>query len=144
MRSFLVSVGIVLSLLVTIKPREIAITPVVQPTQPVGQILATSTINLPANLPALVRGYSIQFGINPVYSSCIVSHESQWDPTKPGDDGNSRGLWQISKIWHPEVSDSEANNPVSSTLWSLAWIKSGHAEQWSTYWEYCSSTPIFE
>lgn len=84
MRSFLVSVGIVLSLLVTIKPREIAITPVVQPTQPVGQILATSTINLPANLPALVRGYSIQFGINPAYSSCIVSHESQWDPTKPG------------------------------------------------------------
>lgn len=139
MKSFLVLLGIALTLL-SFKTRVIAVTPQAQPIPSAGQILATSTIDI----PAMVYEQSVAFGINPKFSSCIVSHESQWDPTMPGDDGNSRGLWQISRVWHPEVSDSVAYNAVSSTLWSLNWIKEGHAGQWSTYWLYCSSTAIFK
>jgi hypothetical protein len=139
MKQLLVLLGIVMALLALSKPRVITITAHAQSNIVVPQILATSTINI----PAMVSSYAQSYGINPAYASCIVSHESQWDPTKPGDDGNSRGLWQISRVWHPEVSDAVAFSPVSSTLWSLAWIKAGHWTQWSTYWLYCSSTPIF-
>lgn len=93
-----------------------------------------------------MRAYVIQeakdYGVNPNLAICIVSHESQWDATKKGDDGNSRGLWQISQIWHPEVSNVVANSAESSTLWSLQWIAAGHIKQWSTFSEYCSNIPV--
>jgi hypothetical protein len=76
-------------------------------------------------------------GVNPELAICIVTHESQFNPTRLGDDGNSRGLWQISKIYHPEVPDNVAFSEVSSTQWALNWIKQGHIRQWSTYKEYC-------
>jgi hypothetical protein len=144
MKPLLVGVTALIALLVPFmaKPRVVAIVvPIVEAQSTSSETFATSTSIL--DLQVMVASESVKFGINPSYSSCIVSHESQWDPTKPGDDGNSRGLWQISKVWHPEVSDAVANNALASTLWSLAWIKAGHAKQWSTYWENCSSTPIF-
>lgn len=96
----------------------------------------------PQGVDGYIRQEAAQFDINPNFASCIVSHESQ-DTDRTGDDGNSRGYWQISKIWHPEVADSCADSLECSTDWSLAWIKAGHAKQWSTFWLYCSSTPIF-
>jgi hypothetical protein len=97
---------------------------------------------IPTSPDAYIRTEAAQKGVNPDFASCIVSHESQ-DTDRPGDDGNSRGYWQISKIWHPEVSDAVAYSLQSSTLWSLNWIKAGHAAQWSTYGLYCSSTAVF-
>ena len=138
MKHLLVVFAIVMALL-AFKPRVITIT---GHAQSLPEILATSTANVPA-LENMVSSYAKDIGINPAYASCIVSHESQWSD-RAGDDGNSRGLWQISKIWHPEVSDAIAYSFQSSTLWALNWIAQGHAKQWSTYWIYCSSTPIFE
>jgi hypothetical protein len=80
--------------------------------------------------------------INPIIVSYIVSHESQWRSWKTGDDGNSRGLWQISKIYHPEVSDVCAYDYRCSTLWSLNWIKKGNIGQWSTFKEYCTKIEL--
>jgi hypothetical protein len=82
-------------------------------------------------------------GINPGLATCIVSHESQWDAAKPGDDGQSMGLWQISRIWHPEVPISVSLDPESSTIWALDWIAKGHVGQWSTYRIYCLNYPVF-
>jgi hypothetical protein len=86
---------------------------------------------------------SVTLGINPALSECIVSHESQWK-NRPGDDGESRGIWQVSEVWHPEVSDAVAYSEVSSTIWALNWIAEGHVRQWTTYREYCSDIPVFE
>ena len=117
----------------------------------VNKLSATATVeqNLPTATSSItsienyVKAESIEYGINPKLTSCIISNESQWNPTKLGDDGNSRGLWQISQIWHPEVSNAVAFSAVSSTLWSLSWIKAGHIKQWSTYREYCSDISVF-
>jgi hypothetical protein len=98
--------------------------------------LASTASQLPNGQPA-VKGYVLnrakELGVNPIVAAFIVSHESQWDPTKTGDDGNSRGLWQISSIWHPEVSDACAYNVECSTNWSLEQILHGHIEEWSTW-----------
>jgi hypothetical protein len=112
------------------------VTPTATIPAPVALLATTSTPQ------AWVAAESLKYGVNPSFSSCIVSHESQWQ-NRSGDDGNSRGYWQISKIWHPEVSDAVAYSFQSSTDWSLDWIAQGHAKQWSTFWLYCSSTPIF-
>lgn len=52
-----------------------------------------------------------------------------------GDDGQSRGYWMISDVYHPEVSTACADDLACSTDWSLQWIAAGHIDQWST-WKY--------
>lgn len=37
--------------------------------------------------------------------------------------GNDRGLWQWNDKWHPDISDTDAYNPVKATQW--AYRKSG-------------------
>jgi hypothetical protein len=82
---------------------------------------------------AFVQTKALEYGVNPKLALWIVKHESQFDPRAKGDGEASRGLWQISKIYHPEVSDAVAFNVTSSTKWSLKRIRSGKANEWSTY-----------
>lgn len=96
-----------------------------------------------SSLAVFVQNQAILRGINPNLADCIVFHESQWT-NRDGDDGQSRGLWQISKIFHPEVTDACAYDYSCATKWSLNWIAQGHVEQWSTYHLYCGSLKIFQ
>ena len=82
---------------------------------------------------AYVQTEATEFGVNPKLALWIVKHESEFNPRAKGDGEASRGLWQISKIYHPEVSDAMAFNVASSTEWSLERIRSGKANEWSTY-----------
>jgi hypothetical protein len=85
---------------------------------------------------AYVEAQAMKYGVNPNLAIWIVRHESQFNPRAKGDGEASRGLWQISKIYHPEVTDAVAFNVVSSTDWSLGRIRAGKANEWSTY-HYC-------
>jgi hypothetical protein len=85
---------------------------------------------------AYVEGAAKTRGVNPLVAEWIVTHESRHHPEATGDGGESRGLWQINKAWHPEVSDACAYNVTCSTDWSLERIRAGHVEEWST-WKYC-------
>jgi hypothetical protein len=82
---------------------------------------------------AYVQAQAMEFGVNPLLALWIVKHESQFNPRAKGDGEASRGLWQISKIYHPEVSDAAAFSVAMSTEWSLARIRAGKANEWSTY-----------
>ena len=84
-------------------------------------------------IPNFIRQEAIKYGVDPLTALFIVQHESQFRPEAMGDDGQSRGLWQISKRWHPEVSDEMAFSPRKSTEWALKRIKAGYANEWSTY-----------
>ena len=85
------------------------------------------------DVKAYVRTQAVEYGVNPNLALWIVKHESQFNPRAKGDGEASRGLWQISKIYHPEVSDAMAFNVASSTEWSLERIRSGKVNEWSTY-----------
>jgi hypothetical protein len=98
-------------------------------------VLESSTLKLYVDIASIIDG------VNPALAECIVGHESQWG-NKTGDDGNSRGYWQISRIWHPEVTDTEAYSFIFSTNWSLNRIASGYIKQWSTYKKYCSNITV--
>ena len=100
---------------------------------------AVNALNLRSGRPtaqqvkAYVQTEAVEHGVNPTLALWIVKHESQFNPRARGDGEASRGLWQISKIYHPEVSDAMAFNVRSSTEWSLQRIRSGKAREWSTY-----------
>jgi hypothetical protein len=85
---------------------------------------------------AYVEGAAKTRGINPQAAEWIVTHESRDHPEATGDGGESRGLWQINRAWHPEVSDACAYNVACSTDWSLERIRAGHIDEWRT-WKYC-------
>jgi hypothetical protein len=80
-----------------------------------------------------VQAQAVEYGVNPKLALWIVKHESEFNPRARGDGEASRGLWQISRIYHPEVSDEAAFDVASSTAWSLERIRSGKVKEWSTY-----------
>ncbi len=82
---------------------------------------------------AYVGTVALEYGVNPNLALWIVKHESAFNPQAKGDGEASRGLWQISRIYHPEVSDATAFSVTSSTQWSLQRIREGKATEWSTY-----------
>jgi hypothetical protein len=84
---------------------------------------------------AYVQRSAKAVGVNPYVAEWIVSHESQHRPQATGDGGESRGLWQINRIYHPEVSDRCAYDMECSTDWALQRILDGNANEWST-WKY--------
>ena len=92
-----------------------------------GGVLAAQAVK------AYVEAQALKYGVNPNLAIWIVRHESQFNPRAKGDGEASRGLWQISKIYHPEVTDTIAFNMASSTEWSLGRIRAGKAHEWSTY-----------
>jgi hypothetical protein len=82
---------------------------------------------------AYVRTQAVERGVDPQLALWIVKHESSFNPRAKGDGEASRGLWQISKIYHPEVSDDEAFGVTSSTDWSLQRLRAGKVNEWSSY-----------
>lgn len=98
----------------------------------------TSTRREQLEARAYVQSASKSAGVNPRVAEWIVSHESRHHPEATGDGGESRGLWQINKAWHPEVSDTCAYDVTCSTDWSLERIRAGYVDEWST-WKYCKA-----
>lgn len=84
---------------------------------------------------AYVQGAAKAAGVDPRVAEWIVAHESQHYPQATGDGGESRGLWQINRIYHPEVSDQCAYDVRCSTDWALERIMDGYIDEWST-WKY--------
>ena len=82
---------------------------------------------------AYVRSQAVEHGVDPQLALWIVKHESSFNPRAKGDGEASRGLWQISKIYHPEVSDAEAFGVRSSTDWSMQRLRAGKVNEWSSY-----------
>lgn len=135
--SFLVVSAIAISLF----PRNDTVIPV--PTKiSFASNVTTTEISIKDQQIQFLRTKAVDFGINPDLAECIVQHESQFQD-RYGDDGTSRGYWQISSIWHPEVSDATSFSFTSSTLWALPWIASGHVTQWTTYRQYCTMYPVY-
>ncbi|HWF14479.1 MAG TPA: transglycosylase SLT domain-containing protein [Candidatus Acidoferrales bacterium] len=90
-------------------------------------------LTVAAQLQSYIQVQALKHGVSPKLALWIVKHESRFNPDARGDSDASRGLWQISKIYHPEVSDAVAFNARSSTQWSLERIREGKANEWSTY-----------
>jgi hypothetical protein len=63
-----------------------------------------------STVAAYIRQEAISYGVSPTEALWIVSHESQDGQNMRGDDGQSRGYWMISSVYHPEVSTACVDN----------------------------------
>jgi len=61
----------------------------------------------------------------------VINCESRFDPWSIGDEGNSRGLYQIHKKYHPEVSNECAFSPVCSTEWTIKYVEKNGWKAWT-------------
>lgn len=78
-----------------------------------------------------IRGEAIKHGIDQKLVDWIVKKESNYNPLAVGDDGNSRGLWMISSIYNPQVSDKCAFDVECSTAWAMKELAAGNKNKWS-------------
>lgn len=106
-----------------------------------------ASFSSPREIKSYVYSQAVEKGVSIIQADWVVQHESQWNSNAIGDDTichapksinygketKSRGLWQISSCWHPEVSDKCAMDVICSTAWSLDWIKKGHINEWSSW-----------
>lgn len=76
-----------------------------------------------------------KYGVNPRVATFIVERESNFDPSRSGDGGMSRGLWQIYAPAHPNITPSQALSPLWSTEWAMKEIVAGRINEWSTFRE---------
>lgn len=75
-------------------------------------------------------------GLDKDLASKIIQHESWWDPSNTHinkDGSRDRGLWMISEVWHPEVTDSCAYDYYCSTLQAIRIAKERGWDEWIAY-----------
>ena len=100
---------------------------------PVAALRTTYVFHGRAGIRAYVQNRARAAGVDPKAAAWIVAHESGNRPSATGDGGDSRGLWQIDRVYHPEVSDDCAYDVECSTRWSLKRIRDGNINEWSTW-----------
>jgi hypothetical protein len=89
-------------------------------------------------------------GVHVAKIDYMVKNESHYNPKATGDHDiiclnkkskyygepvYARGLWQITRCWHPEITDEQAFDPEFSTAWALSIIASSKQDcirQWAT------------
>lgn len=49
-----------------------------------------------------------------------------------GNPHQSRGILQINKFYHPEVSDEQAYNPSFALEWTASRLRQGYCKEWTT------------
>ena len=66
----------------------------------------------------------------------IIQHESWWNPnnTHINKDGTrDRGLWMIHEVYHAEVSDECAYDPICATIHAIRIWKQRGPQEWTAY-----------
>lgn len=92
--------------------------------------LSTSTIH-----DILIPFYAGMYDVSVNTMDKVVSCESAYGEYQIGDHGHSRGLVQISDIYHPEVTPQEAFNPMYALNFLATYLSEGKGKQWTCYRE---------
>ncbi len=66
-------------------------------------------------------------------AAAICEAESGGDPNALGDSGNSRGLWQIYGLAHPQYANASLFDPATNAQAAYAVYQSQGWPAWSTY-----------
>jgi hypothetical protein len=118
-------------LLFILSPRIVKIAP------EKGEVLATSTSveYSPEQVREYVATQAQKAGVNVQKALWVIDHESQDGKRMYGDDNQSLGYFQISRVYHPEVSVACAMDLTCSTRFFLSSVLKGKIGEWTT-WKY--------
>lgn len=115
----------------------LATNPVYKPKSPIRRVFIPKTEFDTEIIKTYIREQAVKNGVNPETALFIAEKESQFDPTKIGDNGISAGLWQFNLQANPSISYKCAIDWVCSTQLAMKWIKEGKINAWSV-WKYRS------
>lgn len=83
--------------------------------------------------PLIVNAYAHRYGVDPDTMLAVIACESGLNASVRGDKGHSRGLVQISNIYHPEVSDAQAFDPFFSIEFLAKALAKGKGKEWTCF-----------
>lgn len=83
---------------------------------------------------AIIRRIAEKKGISGDLMVALAQCESNGNAGAIGDNGNSRGLYQIHRVYWPEITDAEAFDPAWATEWTVQRVQEGRGYLWSC-WE---------
>lgn len=90
----------------------------------------------PQTVNEKITTYAKKYNVSSSLMTEIIKKESNFNPNAIGDKhikcGHSRGLVQISKCYHPEISDEKAFDVDFSIEYLAKELSKGHCRQWST------------
>lgn len=89
---------------------------------------ATEELSPRDRLEAQADKISIRHGIATSTFRNLIYSESRWNPD--ADNGEDRGLLQINRTYHNEVSDDCAFDPACAMEWAAQRIEDGHLDEW--------------
>lgn len=79
----------------------------------------------------LAKQIAGEFGISYKQFSNLLDSESKWNPDAYNAKTQDRGIAQISRIWHPEVTDECAFDAECSMRWTAQRLLDGYSYEWS-------------
>lgn len=85
---------------------------VLTPVQIFNLLMAEQKKHSDGNLWGVVKGTAI------VYRESRGNPKARRDASQNSAGGNDRGLWQWNDKWNPEISDTDAYDPVKATEWA--------------------------
>lgn len=68
---------------------------------------------------------------SPHFALRVAKCESGLNQNAVGDHGHSFGIWQIYLPAHPDITKSQALDPLWSTRWSAHMFAKGYAHRWT-------------
>jgi Transglycosylase SLT domain len=105
-------------------------------------VTSTSTLaNIPVtysltDAPLIIRAAALHYGANPqdlLDTLYCESHFNAGSIHRHDGKGDSVGTAQINSHYHPEISRSEALDPIWSIEWAAQQFAAGRQKEWSCY-----------
>lgn len=123
------------------------------PTSVTAEDIVPLEINHGKDIHSLVNKFADKYGVPRQLANYIVKNESGYIASKVGDINilckrtneavYARGLMQITRCFHPEVSDAEAFNPVTNLKIAMKWASTPERckQEFSTCRDYYALNP---
>jgi len=81
----------------------------------------------------LIGLYAEKYQVDEFIIKQVVWHESHYNRYDIGDDGNAYGLVQINRIYHPNITKEQAQDPHFALDFLAKSIKNGQGRKWTGY-----------
>lgn len=105
----------------------------VQPAHAMAPEAPQKPVEVSLTMTQLIHQSEVKYGLKHDILLRTLECESNLNSKAIGDHGHSIGIAQINLPSHPDITRSEALNPVWAVDWSGQQFASGNASQWTCY-----------
>jgi soluble lytic murein transglycosylase-like protein len=90
-------------------------------------------VPLQENIDQKIDRYALQYKVSAEVMRKVIQCESNFDPKALGDHNQSRGLVQIHKPSHPQITDEQAFDPDFAISFLAKHLSEGRGKMWTCW-----------